>query len=286
MAGPKFRINRKKVGLTYSCPTDAEENPIPSCEKLLEFMENKGGLGQYIVAKEKHESGKKHFHVYFYYDNKIDTIDPAFFDAFGVHPNIINPGVGWQGYCKKDKDFITNMEVNPFTAALDQGSVEKAMDFLWKKRPQCMALNGDRIEKNIAKRMRTAPAARPPFTGPWKWPMLEDINSVVLLGPSNIGKTQFAKAHFDNALFVNHMDRLKDFDETVHDGIIFDDMDFLHMPRTTQIHLTDWDEDRDIHVRYGVARIPAGTKKIFTCNSMCLNDCDDAIARRIKIIRL
>jgi len=285
-ATKKFRINRKKVGLTYSCPKDEDENPIESKEKLLEHLELKGGHCQYVVSKELHESGKKHFHAYVHYDDKLDTQDQRFFDLAGVHPNIINPGAGWIAYCKKDKEYITNIEVNPFTAALALETVDDAIDFLWKKRPQCMAMNGDRIEKNVTKRMRTLPPKPGNFLGPWQWPMLENIESVILIGESNIGKTQFAKAHFNNPLFVSHMDRLRDFDAGVHDGIIFDDMDFTHLPRTSQIHITDWDEDRDIHARYGVAKIPANTRKIFTCNTMCVDEHDKAIARRITVVNL
>jgi len=281
----KFRINRKKVGLTYSCPKDKDDNPIESKEILLDFLEKQGGHCQYVVAKELHESGKKHFHAYVYYDNKLDTRDAKFFDFQTVHPNIINPGAGWISYCKKDKEYITNIEVNPFTAALALDTVENAMDFLWKKRPQCMALSGDRIEKNIAKKMRTLPPKPDNFFGPWKWPMIEDINSVMLIGPSDIGKTQFAKAHFENPLSVSHIDRLRDFNAE-HDGIIFDDMDFRHLPRTAQIHITDWDEERDINARYGCAKIPANTRKIFTCNTECVSMYDEAIARRVKVIEL
>lgn len=282
----KFRINRKKVGLTYSCPTDEEDNPIKSKEDLLNFLEEKGGHCQYVVSKELHESGKKHYHAYVHYDNKLDTKDARFFDFMGVHPNVINPGAGWISYCKKDKEFITNIELNPFTVALAEDTVEAAIEYLWKKRPQCMALNADRIEKNMAKKMRSLPPKPSNYYGPWQWPMLENINSVVLIGRSNIGKTQFAKAHFMNPLFVSHMDKLREFDAAVHDGIIFDDMDFKHLPRTAQIHLTDWDEDRDIHARYGCAKIPANTRKIFTCNTMCVDHYDEAIARRIKIVEL
>jgi len=288
-SGPKtkkFRINRKKVGLTYSCPTDAEENPIESKEALLDFLEKQGGHCQYVVSKELHESGKKHYHAYVHYDNKLDTQDPRFFDFSDVHPNIINPGAGWISYCKKEKEFITNIEVNPFTAALACDTVDDAMDFLWQKRPQCMALNGDRIEKNMAKRMRILPPKPGNYFGPWRWPMLENIQSVVLIGPSNIGKTQYAKAHFNNPLFVSHKDRLRDFEPGTHDGIIFDDMDFNHYPRTAQIHLTDWDEDRDLDARYMCAKIPANTRKIFTCNTMCVDNRDEAIARRITVINL
>lgn len=196
-------------------------------------------------------------------------------------------GAGWVSYCRKDKEFITNLEKNPFTEALNQESVEAAVDFLWKKRPQCMAMNGDRIEKNIAKRMRRAPPERKPFFGPYKWPDLpNDFQSVILIGASNIGKTQFAKSQFTNHCFCSHIEDLKKFDEHIHDGILFDDMDFKHMPRTAQIHLTDWDEDRSIHARYVNIRIPAHTKKIFTCNTMCVDIDDEAIYRRVSVIDL
>ena len=283
----KFRIARKKIGLTYSCPKDKDENPIESSIKLLEFLENKGGHCQYIIAKELHTSGKKHYHAYVYYDERIDTIDPLFFDYEKVHPNIINPGIGWQAYCRKDKEYITNLEENPFTTALKAKSVDEAMDFLWKKRPQAMALNGDRIEKNYAKRMKVISPKEPKkYEGPWKWPMIENIESTIIMGPSNIGKTQFAKAHFKKPLLVSHADQLRSFADGDYDGIIFDDMDFNHLPRTSQIHLVDFDEDRHIHARYNASYIPAGTRKIFTCNVSPLNIRDAAIKRRVNLIEL
>lgn len=285
MGEKKFRIARKKIGLTYSCPTDLPENPIESKEDLLEFLEEKGGHCQYIVAKELHQSGKKHYHAWVSYDTRIDTIDPAFFDYQGVHPNIINPGIGWMAYCKKDKEFITNLEDNPFTVALKCDTVAEAVDLLWKKRPQVMALNADRIEKNYAKRMKPTPIPKI-FNGPWKWPIEENFETLIFIGDSGIGKTQFAKAHFNNPLLVSHIDQLRNFESGEYDGIIFDDMDFNHLPRTSQIHLTDFDEDRHIHARYNAALIPAGTRKIFTANTMPVNIQDPAIARRCKIINL
>lgn len=85
-------------------------------------------------------------------------------------------------------------------------------------------------------------------------------------GPAGIGKTEYALAHFKNPLLVSHIDRLKSFDPDVHDGIVFDDMDFNHWPITAQIHLADWNCPRDINCRYAMAHIPRHTKKIFTCN--------------------
>lgn len=264
---------------------DCDENPVESNEFLLDFLEKLGGHCQYVVGKERHESGKKHFHAWINYDIKQETKNPRYFDCAGVHPNVMfKPGAGWQSYCKKDKDFISNLEQNPFAVALSLPSLEAAIDHLWVARPQLMAVNADRVEKNFAKKMTVAKPIKQYF-GPWKWPSLENIESVVLMGPSNIGKTQFAKSHFNNPLFISQMDRLKEFKPDVHDGIIFDDMDFTHMPRSSQIHITDFEEQRDIHSRYANAVVPAETKKIFTCNHYPFM-LDDAIKRRVKLVEL
>lgn len=89
----------------------------------------------------------------------------------------------------------------------------------------------------------------------------------VIEGNPGSGKTQFALSHFENPLFVRHPDRLKSFDPTFHDGIVFDDMEFHHWPTTAQVHVCDWNDPADIHCRYANAHIPRGTKKIFVCNS-------------------
>lgn len=110
---------------------------------------------------------------------------------------------------------------------------------------------------------------------------------VVLWGPPGIGKTSFAKAHFAKPLVVSHMDDLLNL--TDHDGIIFDDMSFKHMPRSAQIHITDTDEDRSIHCRYRCAQIPAGTKKIFCTNEdggYCVDLNDGAIMRRVVVVHV
>lgn len=120
-------------------------------------------------------------------------------------------------------------------------------------------------------------------------PPLDLKMPTVLHGTPGIGKTQFALAHFKNPLVVSHMDDLLFF-TSEHDGIIFDDMDFKHLPRSTRINLVDNELDRSIHVRYKVARIPAFTKKIFTTNNYGGNifkpddnPADEAIDRRITV---
>lgn len=96
-------------------------------------------------------------------------------------------------------------------------------------------------------------------------PELDLRKPCIIIGPTNIGKTGFAKSHFTNPLLVSHIDDLQTLDKD-HDGIIFDDNNYTHWPPTSIIHLVDIEEDRSIHNRYTNARLPRGTKRIFTHN--------------------
>lgn len=123
----------------------------------------------------------------------------------------------------------------------------------------------------------------------FQWTFDKDFSkSIIFWGESGIGKTCFARALLPTALLVSHMDDLLQFNPDKHEGLIFDDMDFKHTPRSAQIHLTDIDEPRSIHCRYQCALIPANTKKIFTTNedngSIFMDD--PAIKRRTKVINL
>lgn len=116
---------------------------------------------------------------------------------------------------------------------------------------------------------------------------------VVLYGGTGLGKTQFALAHFENALKIDDLDQLEDFDPQVHDGLVFDDMDFNNYGQRMRIHLTDVDEDRYIRIRYKLAKIPRGTRRIFTHNEPSLfdNPTDDlsrrqAIHRRLNFVEI
>lgn len=119
------------------------------------------------------------------------------------------------------------------------------------------------------------------------FPPLDFDKSNVIIGPSGIGKTYFALAHFKNPLFVTHIDQLGDL-EKEHDGIVFDDMDFKHIPPVHQIHLLEQETPVHYHIRYTTAFIPARTKKIFCCNedpfSVVLNEHKRAIEKRAKYI--
>lgn len=105
------------------------------------------------------------------------------------------------------------------------------------------------------------------YFGPFPWAIQPDWGkAIVIIGPTGIGKTQYSKTLIPKVHLIRHIDKLKKFNALHHGGILFDDMKFNHWPVSSQIHLTDMTDDADINVKHSYVSIPAGTKRIFTCN--------------------
>lgn len=230
MSTSGFRIQRKKVGLTYSCPVDADENPVGSAEDLKTFLVEFGEL-DYLIATENHASGTKHFHANLKYSEKIDSRNERLFDFRGVHPNIVNPGKGWESYCAKHGDFITNYyEGSAFSTALKKRTWSEASDLLWSKEPKWMLQHAGAAEKHFAKRAKSHHQEIILY-GPCRWwvPRSWDpkVHALVVSGETRIGKTQAIKHILRHMgltwLYVKgSLARLRHF--TNQDCVLFDDV--------------------------------------------------------------
>jgi len=268
----KFQINRRKYGLTYSCPVHMERNPIESKEDLLSFLEGFGPLN-HIVAVEPHKSGKAHYHVFAQYDAAIRSKDPHIFDYKGVHPNIIKPGSGWEGYCVKHEDFITNYyERGTFKRAAEADTWDQAADILWQREPKFMLQYGESCERNW-KRRKTTGARDLVFYGPaWRGPDEWDPSKQALIieGPAGTGKTQWAldwaRRYGGTYLKCGHYQKIKGYKD--QRCLIFDDAcaSLNSQDVSTWISLTDVEQERDLRVLHGCVSIPAGVPKIFLTN--------------------
>jgi len=150
----------------------------------------------------------------------------------------------------------------------EETTYEEACQLIREAAPRDYALHGESIERNL--RRAKTPKFKHRYTmddflrGPLPLPAGK---SLFLHGPSRVGKSHFALAHFKNPLLVSDMDDLKSFNPASHDGLVFDDMSFLHIPPEKVIHLVDRELSRSIRCRHTNALIPAGTPKIFTHNS-------------------
>lgn len=115
--------------------------------------------------------------------------------------------------------------------------------------------------------------------------------TLIIFGDSGLGKTQLAKNILPHSLLTKRLDKTRDFNEDVHDGIIFDDCCIYKLPIDEQIHIVDCYDDTDISCRYHDARIPSGTPRIFTTGALSgpeflMKVHDEQIRRRIVVWRM
>lgn len=198
-------------------------------------------------------------------------------------------------YCKKDGKFTEIGQLSQPGKRTDILRIQEMIDTGMTDREIAIryfsAWSRMRGAITAYRNLISPPSTSPQFpleSFPSTWPRVLATNVTILWGETDIGKTSYAKALLPGALMVSHCDDLRHFKEEEHNGIIFDDMDFTHFPRSAQIHIVDTADDRSIHCRYDVAFIPAGTKKIFTTNNFngSIFMDDPAIARRIETIHL
>lgn len=91
--------------------------------------------------------------------------------------------------------------------------------------------------------------------------------TLVFIGPTAFGKTQFALAHFLHPLRITCKQDWNRFREGVTDGIVLDDIHFNDWKPNTLLHTVDVENASTQDVKYGAVRIPAGIPRIICINS-------------------
>jgi len=272
-----------------------------SKEALLVHLACKADIAYYLIAQEKHKDGSAHLHCCVEFKG-IQRHGVKWLDFEGKHPNKQDPR-SWAAcktYCKKDGDFIetqaqedVSSDEEPPEMGLSATCSEHATQESWyaycvdrKISFSYAEFFWNRLHSDFATLLEGAvEGTMVPELESLAY--VQDGKCLVLIGESGSGKTTWAKKVIPKpALFVSHIDELKSFRVGFHKSIIFDDVDFNHYPRTSQIHLVDFENPRAIHCRHAIARIPAGIFKIFTCNSDPLLLSDEAIRRRCRVVRM
>lgn len=292
---PAFRLSGRAVFLTYTkVPEDLSK------EDLLAKLRLKCApysIEEYSIGRETHADGTWHMHAYLKFDRKANFRGSARLDLEGLIHGNYKPGKAVHiKYSQKDGDFITNCaSAGSYIGKAKNGDFDGAIADFEAAHPMQYILNLPKVKSNL--RLLGSPIlGHHPYYGPWP----EDLTSgtagwtpktttLILLGPSGIGKTQWALAQFVSPLLISHSDGLKAL-RPEHDAVIFDDMSFNHWPRTSAIHLVDLECDRQINVKFGCVTLPARLPRILTSNSeweaLMPSDEAGAIKRRCKIVRL
>lgn len=306
----RFRVRGKQLFLTYPRCTLSPDAALAQLQSLLGNR-----LSEWIIARENHKDGGQHLHIFLRLRDRLDTSDPHYLDlsdsttSSTYHPNIqaARSERAVMAYVTKDGEFIaseglstsveraTRSGPNVWKRAREvakESGVAEAIALLEEEPRACrdLSLYGERILKNLAtlkpKRLKIDYDVT---SFGWTIPWDRTTHSLILWGPTNCGKTSLAKALLPNGLLTRHMDLLRSFDPAVHEGIILDDMSLKHLHDEAQIALLDRHEDTQVHVRYSVAEIPAGTPLIITSNKQpdfIINTVNPAIVRRCTSVNV
>lgn len=329
--GPNYVLKGYGHVLTYSQCHATEAGARLFLFKALDVVQRvlglRDGADKVTGGVEEHEDGRFHVHIGLVrVDSKAVKIGRRL-DVDGVHPNVsahrfttpsLRAALAYplkedeEGYCNFDEDIedlfdplpgrsastATAERANAWKAALDAPSYEDALEMLRQDEPREFIINHDKIVsffKNYFAPVYTPKFKAEDFTEPpIQWDDVPERNSVVIVGPPNTGKTQYAIAQLgENPFFASHVDILRQFNPAIHTGILLDEVSTKQWPPTAFISLLDREMPRDIHVRYATVRIPAGTKKIICVNSLdsiipasADQDTLDAIHDRMTVIRV
>lgn len=282
---PPFRLAVEMVHLTYK--THMQETAVKA------MLEAKGMLKIYSFVHEVGDEDEdyptlyNHTHVFAYWTKRLDLTDCRTFDVNGIHPAMTTRrSIQWakQIVCRYHRGHKTEASGKEYymePVYINQQGVEdwKFAEELWDRIAGALSLRDacleadivprstrdvDLIRRDAKKRKLNPPRFR---MDSFNLPPLDLSKPVLLHGPTHTGKTQYALAHFKNALLVTHHEGCRHFDPDVHDGIVFEDVTFDAWKDATVKHLLDMEVDFEMEMRHMSYVIPAGTKKIFTANS-------------------
>lgn len=306
-----FRLQGKHLFLTYPQCGLKKEIALEILRATLRREEI--GILDWLIAEETHEDGSPHLHCYLSLASKLTTRNARLFDLENAEGELFHGNYqtcrspsSVQRYCQKEGSYLASENLSKRLA-------KSASEDLWKKARKAareegaeaamsvLESGGGRIARDLClyetalqrsfeglSPMHSHACARAltDFAMTWAWP--EDL-ALILWGPTNVGKTTLACSLLPQSLLTRHLDTLATYSSTRYNGVIMDDMAFKHLHREAQIALVDTYFTTQIHVRYKVAVLPKGTRRIVTTNrhpEEIFDLSDPAIKRRVFVVKV
>ena len=262
-----FRISAKRILFTSS-----QVEQEVTLDHIYEQYLHKYGRFSYIVSKESHNDGGTHFHVLLIHRKKFDIRDPYMLDlelngkvTHGHYKPVHNLDYAVYHTCK-NKQYITNLQ------NIQDGVLLTAKEFVYNqvqskgidqalleysqthKENAFAGLSVSGIKKHFTDILRIELYTKldsidTPFTLD-HFHITDDLKewikhhnkTLLLVGNSGVGKTQFCKAlakhKFLKTLVVNHIQDFRRFDNTYH-SILVDHANIHQLDDTQLLALLD-----------------------------------------------
>jgi hypothetical protein len=213
----KFHLCSKSFFLTYpKCPLTKEEVHALLCAKGRAIH---GG----VIARELHEDGSPHIHVYLLLETPHKTYNPAYWDLAGHHGNYQSAKsyTAVVQYVKKDKDYLEFGDLD-FAAKLESKTHHRAyigkrlqqepLDVIADDHPELM-YDYSRLQKNIdlykAHKLKNHPK--------------ESTRGTWIRGPPGSGKTHSVHSQ-ESDLYIKAQNKWWD-GYTGQKAVLIDDFD-------------------------------------------------------------
>jgi len=252
--------------------------------ELLDALAQLGTIEWARACREQHEDGQPHSHVVIKYRERIRTRDCRFFDVRGRHPKVeaVRSLPKALAYCTKEGSYTDRGTVPKSAGKRAADDEEEWATILEAAKGDeldwCKTMHSCRVQQHVAKRVRELSMSqsvdldeydgRPIGESLQRVP--KEFQSLLVVGPPGCGKTGWAMREMPRpVLLVKHIDTLRYFRPGYHKSILFDDCEFAHLPRPTQLQLCDFENQCQVHLRYQVAVIPARVPRLFLCNPGC-----------------
>lgn len=276
-----FRANGRHLSITF-----AQAPEEWSRQGVLAHLSNRlAGVGEYVVAMERHADGGKHFHVYLGATpgKKFDIKNARLLDMGGQHPNIsvCADFKAWIKYCKKeDQEFIESTgiaclveEKKKWSDVFDAPDPEAAGRIVRTSWARDWLINGDKIQSNIESffRARELGAAGTVRRGhalesfksdgsaglirDWfaqyvtgRTAAMDRSPCLIIVGPTRVAKTSLVRAFDERHMYFRGHFALDGWDPLAK-YMVFDDIPWKFIPNKKEL-LTNMDQEVWLTDRY------------------------------------